>query len=52
MKIIKQLAAEFQVKLAAELADPIPDMLRLNLQILLIVKADLHLSRTPIYEIP
>ena len=52
MEIIKQLAAEFQVKLAAELADPLPDMLRLNLQVLLIVKSDLHLTRAPISETP
>ncbi len=52
VEIIKQFAAEFQVKLAAELADPLPDMLRLNLQVLLIVKSDLHLSRAPMSETP
>mgnify|MGYP000683052023 FL=1 len=43
--VVKELAAELQIELVAELADPLPDVGRLELQILLIVKAELvHLS--------
>ena len=37
--IVIKLAAEFQIQLAAELIQPPPDMLRLHLKILLIVKS-------------
>ena len=40
--VIKQLAAELQIQLAAELRPPRRDVLRLQLQVLLIVKSDLH----------
>ena len=38
MKIIKQLASEFQIQLASEIADPLLYLLRLQRQIFLIVK--------------
>ena len=38
--VVKQLAAELQIQLSAELRDAVPDVLRLHLQVLLVVKAD------------
>ena len=38
--IIEQLAAEFQIQLAAELVDPLFDLLRLGGEVFLIVEAD------------
>ena len=38
--VVKELAAEFQIELVAELADALPDMGGLELQVFLIVKAD------------
>ena len=40
MVVIVELAAEFQIQLAAELGDPVTDMLRLSLQILVVIKCD------------
>ena len=40
--VVKKLAAEFQVELAAELGDPLADVAGLCLQVLVIVKTDLH----------
>ena len=38
--VVKELAAEFQIELASELIDALPNARRLGLQILLIVKTD------------
>ena len=38
--VVKQLAAELQIQLAAELADALPDLLRLHGEIFLIVKSN------------
>ena len=40
MVIVKQLAAEFQIQLAAELPDPLPDFIRLHFQVFFVVKPD------------
>ena len=40
MVIIKQLAAEFQIQLAAELSNSFFDMLRLHLQVFIIIKSN------------
>ena len=40
MVVVKELAAELQVELAAELADALLDLLRLDGEVLLIVKTD------------
>ena len=40
MVVVKELAAEFQVQLAAELGDPLPDMGGLGGDILVVVKTD------------
>ena len=42
MIIIKQLSAEFQIQLSAELADSIADVFRLQLDVFLRIKTDLH----------
>ena len=42
MVVVIQLAAEFQIKLAAELGNAFLDMLGLHLQIFLVVKANFH----------
>ena len=39
--VVEELAPEFQIELASELTDPFPDMGRLGLQVLCVVKADL-----------
>ena len=39
MVVVKELAPEFQIQLAAELGDPVLDVLGLQTQILLVVKA-------------
>ena len=46
--VVKQLAAELQIQLAAKLGPPRRDMLRLQLQVLVVVESDLHL-RDPRY---
>ena len=43
MVVVEQLAAELQIQLAAELGAPRRDVLRLQLQVLVVVKTDLHL---------
>ena len=51
--VVEQLAAEFQIQLAAEFADAVPDVLGLELHIFLIVKADpVHLSGLLIPALP
>ncbi len=40
--IVKQLAAQLQVQLAAEMADPLQNVLGLQTGVLLVVKANLH----------
>ena len=40
--IIEQLAAEFQIQLAAELTDPLVNSLRLDLKIFVVIKSDFH----------
>ena len=45
--VVKELAAEFQIELAAELIDALPDSGGLGLQVFLIVKADGIHPRTP-----
>ena len=39
MEIIDEFAAEFQIELAAELADALQNLFRLQLQIFLVVKS-------------
>ena len=46
--IVKQLAAELQIQLAAELGDPVTDVLRLHLQVLLVIKANLCQGDLPL----
>ena len=41
--IIEQLAAELQIQLAAELGQPLRDVLCLQTQVFVVVKAELHL---------
>ena len=41
--VVEQLAAELQIQLAAKLGPPRRDMLRLQLQVLVVVESDLHL---------
>ena len=40
MIVVKQLAAEFQIQLAAELGDPLFDLLGLGGQVFLVIKPD------------
>ncbi len=40
--VVKQLAAEFQIQLTAELVNALGNFLRLKLQILVVVKSYLH----------
>ena len=48
--VVKELAAEFQIQLAAEFADAVADVLRLELYIFLVVKADaVHLGPSPFF---
>ena len=42
VKIVKQLAAELEIELAAERVNPLADMCRLHLQIFVVVKTDLE----------
>ena len=46
MVVVEQLAAEFQIQLAAELADPLADMLSLQSQVFIVVETDAH-GRNP-----
>ena len=46
MVVIEQLAAELQIQLAAELADPFADMLGLQSQVFIVVETDAH-GRNP-----
>ncbi len=41
--VVEKLATQFEVKLSVKLRDSLLDMLRLNLQILLVVKSYLHI---------
>ena len=53
MEIVKQLAAEFQIQLAAELGDPLFDVGRLGGQVFLIIKANgCHMHTTPFSFFP
>ena len=45
--VVKELAAEFQIQLAAELGNPVPDVLGLKLHIFLIVETDSGHERPP-----
>ena len=47
MKIVKQLSAEFQIQLSAELLDPVAYMLRLHFKVFIIVKTDFHTHPRP-----
>ena len=47
MIIIVKLPAEFQVKFIVKLADALPDMLRLHLQIFFVVKSFIHSILSP-----
>ena len=49
MVIVKELAAELEIQLAAELRDPFFDMFRLNPQVFVIIKSDLHTLSFPRY---
>ncbi len=42
MVVVEELAAEFQVQLAAELADALPDVLGLQGQVLVVIETDAH----------
>ena len=43
--IVKELAAKFQIELAAKLRDPFADLLRLQMQVFFVVKSSaLHIS--------
>ena len=42
MIVVKQLSAELQVQLVPEMADSLLNVLRLNPQILFIIKSDFH----------
>ena len=42
MIIVEELAAELKIKLAAELRDALSDVFRLGLEILVVIKSDLH----------
>ena len=42
MEVIEQLAAELQVQFVAKLAHALLDVLRLDLEVLVIVKSDSH----------
>ena len=53
MEVVKELAAEFQIQLAAELGDPLFDMGGLCSEIFLIVKANgCHMRTTPFSFFP
>ena len=45
--VIKQLSSKFQIKLITKLADPFSDVFRLHGKVLIIVKSDLHVFRSP-----
>ena len=47
--VVKELAAEFQIELAAELFDPLTDVLRLQPDVLLAVKTDCPHWLSPLY---
>ena len=47
MEIVKQLAAEFQIELAAELSDPLLDVFRLHFEVFFVVKSDFHCRSPP-----
>ena len=48
--VVKELAAELQIELAAELAHALPDVLCLQLQIFIIVETDLHDCFPPLVQ--
>ena len=52
MVIIKQLAAQLQIELAAKLADALPNMLRLHARILIVIKTDFHVCPSPCSSFP
>ena len=43
MVVVEELAAQFQVELAAKLVDPLHDALGLHARILIVIKADFHI---------
>ena len=43
MVIVEKLAAQFEIKLIAELGDSLPDMFALNLKILVVVESLFHI---------
>ena len=48
MVIVEELAAEFEVQLAAEFADAVAYVLRLELEVLVVVKAyPVHINLAP-----
>ena len=50
MEVIKQLAAEFQIELAAKICHPLLNLLGLKRQVFLIVKSDfLHVNLLPVH---
>ena len=44
MVVVKQLAAEFQIQLVPERADPLQNLLRLQRDVPVVVKTDFHMS--------
>ena len=51
MMVVKQLAAELQIQLAAELCAALPNMLRLQRQIFVVVKTQFHPHTLPLSKI-
>ena len=49
MIVVKQLAAELQIKLVVKVADPLPDVGGLHLQILFVVKSCFHSHSSYVY---
>ena len=49
--VVKELAAELQIQLAAELTDALADLFRLHPEVFIVVKADrLHRSFSPLFQ--
>ncbi len=52
VKVVKELAAEFQIQLAAEVGDPVADVLRLELNVLVVVESLFeHVSLSPVLSV-
>ena len=49
--VVKQLSAEFQIQLAPELGNPVPDVLGLHLKIALVVKTDFRQNGRPPFPV-